>query len=575
MTNWLCIQKRAALYFLVLSGTAFYSNAQSVDRYFKSDDSAVYSNKDIQSSNREDSTPIITVKSFDIERLEKDMPDEISIADIHALIEQDQKQNNHRYTIDRLHNLSEQLMLYYRAQGYILSKVYFPEQGLKNHSLYLDVVYGKLEKVTAYKQDHYSNQRLVRPFQDIIGQPTHISTLESSLLELNQYPGVSVKSRFKQGENIGNTQIDIFVTEEKITDFNFSFDNYGSEYTGSMRGMLSADIYNVADMADRLSFNLLATIDPANSVFIGANYSFRWSPYFNSKWLNRLFRHGLITRFGYQESQYDVGGDFKLAKIRGEADTAYMGVSKHFILRNNLQLNGGLTLSKKQATSFQNNRPQIEDKLTIATITSTLQWNDHLGSPSASAIQLDIHQGLAGVAGAHDNDDERISRTGDSANKAPMDFTKYNVLLMRNQSIGPYQLLTKLRFQHTDDLLLSSELSNLGGANNVRGYSSSDFSGDQSSIATLEISGKANASKFVLPISDLKLAAFFDYGKGKRLEPNLDVLGEAEMASIGGYAQFLKKGKFSSKIELAMPLKDVGESSANKFEILFNFDRGF
>ena len=47
------------------------------------------------------------------------------------------------------------------------------------------------------------------------------------------------------------------------------------------------------------------------------------------------------------------------------------------------------------------------------------------------------------------------------------------------------------------------------------------------------------------------------------------------MASIGGYAQFVKDGKFSSKIELAIPLKDAGESSANKFEILFNFDRGF
>lgn len=569
------IRKLIPLYLFVLSPLSGYVMAQPINHYFESNDSTVFENKDIQSSNREDNVPIVTIRGFDIERLKKEKPNEVNLDHLNAIISADLKDNNQRYTIDRLHHLSDKLTNYYRSKGYILSKVFFPEQSVKNNTLYLDVVYGKLEKVTAHRQEHYSDERLTRPFQDIIGQPTHISTLESSLLELNQYPGLTVKSKFRQGDDIGNTQIDIYVTEEKVTDFNFSFDNYGSEYTGSMRGMLSADVYNVADMADRLSFNLLATVEPANSLFIGANYSFRWSPHFNTNWLNQFFKHGLITRFGYQESQYSVGGEFELANIEGEADTTYIGVSKHFILKNSLQLTGGLTLSKKEATSFQNDRPQIEDSLSIASITSTIQWNDHFGSPSASAIQLDIHKGLPGIAGAYENDDGRISRIGSSSNKAPMDFTKYNLILMRNQAIGPYQFLSKIRLQHTNDLLLSSELSNLGGPSAVRGYSNSDFSGDRSAIATFEISGKANASKFSLPISNLKLAAFVDYGKGERLEPNSDVLAEAEMASVGGYAQFLKEGKFSSKVELAMPLKDVGESSANKFEILFNFDRGF
>ena len=575
MTNRLAVRYYRFLCVFILSTISYYAYSQPINHYFENNESTLFDNHDVRSSNREDANPVVTIKRINVSRLNKNKPDTIIIDDIEKLISTDIKENNQRYTIDRLHNLSTKVTAYYRSKGYILSKVYFPEQSVKNKSLYLDVVYGNLEQVTTHRQDHYSSERLTRPFQDIIGKPTHVSSLESSLLELSQYPGVSVKSRFKQGDDIGNTQIDIFVTEEKITDYNFSFDNYGSEYTGSMRGMLSADVYNIADMADRLNFNILATIDPANSLFVGANYSFRWSPYFKSDWLNSFFRHGIITRVGYQESQYTVGGDFKLVKIEGEANTAFVGVSKHFILRNHLQLNGGLTLSKKQATSFQNNQAQIEDSLSIATITTALQWNDHIGSPSASAIQLDIHKGLPGFAGAYENNASKISRSGTSSNKAPMDFTKYNLVMMRNQAVGPYQFLTKIRFQYTDDLLLSSELSNLGGANAVRGYSNSDFSGDHASIATLEISGKANASKFVLPISNLKLAAFFDYGKGKRLEPNQDILANAEMASVGGYAQFIKDNKFSSKIELAIPLNDVGESSANKFEILFNFDRGF
>lgn len=575
MTNWIYAPGQIALCFFTLISLSHYTYAQSVNQFFESNDSTQFSNIETKSSNRQAQEPIVTINHFDISKLENEKPDEILVSDVNRILNHDLKNNKNRYTVDRLHHLSDQLTQYYRLKGYILSKVYFPEQSVKNNTLYLDVVYGNLEKVTTHNQDHYSNERLTRPFREIIGQPTHVSTLESSLLELNHYPGLSVKSRFRQGEEIGGTQIDIFVTEEKITDYNIGFDNYGSEYTGSMRTMLSADVYNIADMADRLSLNLMATLNPTNSLFVGANYSFKWSPYFQNSVLNSLFRYGITTKLGYQESQYTVGGEFELANIEGEANTTFMGMSKYFILTNDFKVNGGLTLSKKQATSFQNKRAQIQDKISIATISSSMQWNDYIGSRSANAIQLDIHKGLPGFSGAYDNDDPLISRTGDNQNKAPMDFTKYNLNILRNQKIGPYQLLTKVGFQYSNDLLLSSELSNLGGANAVRGYSSSDFSGDSSMIASLEISGKANASKFVLPISNLKLAGFLDYGKGKRLEPNLDVLGKAEMASIGGYAQFLKDGKFSSKIELAMPLKDVGESSANKFEILFNLDRGF
>ncbi len=575
MTNWIHLKNRLACYLIVSITISQHTLASDINHFFESSDSTKYSNIDNKSNNRQDDDPIVYIKSFDLSRLTVQRPHEISESVIQALIANDLSENNHKYTIDRLHNLSEQLTKYYRSKGYILSKVFFPEQDVKNQTLYLDVVYGKLEKVSTHKEDHYSESRLTKPFQSLIGEATHISSLESSLLELNQYPGVSVKSRFRPGDELGNTQIDIFVTEEKISDYNLSIDNYGSKYTGSTRGMLTADLYNIADMADRLSLNILATVNPANSLFLGTNYSFRWSPYFNSPSLNALFRHGIITQIGYQESQYTVGGEFELANIEGKANSTFLGISKDFLLRNQLKINGGLTLTKKQAISYQNDQPQIEEKISIITTTSSLQWTDHLGSPSASAIQLQIHKGLPGFAGAYNNNDEKIGRTGSSNNKAPMDFTKYNLQLMRNQNVGPYQLLGKISIQHTDDLLMSSELSNLGGATSVRGYSSSDFSGDKSLIASLEISGKSNATKFVLPISNLKLAAFLDYGKGKRLEPNLDVMGEAEMMSAGCYAQFLKEGSFSSKIELAMPLKEVGESDKNKFEILFNFDRGF
>ncbi len=561
-----------ALSFLVFSSVCA---AEPVSQYFNNNDSMLYKNKDTSGSNLNDRNPVITVNTFILSKLTDIEEYSIYASDLEEIIRVDQKEHSNRYTIDRLESLAEDLSFYYRKKGLILTKVFFPPQDLKKKSLYLDLVLGEIEHVSAIKNDHYSSERLTRPFKSLIDKPAYIPSLESSLIQLNNYPGLSIDTRFKEGSEIGKTQIDIHVKKEKITDFNFSFDNYGSEYTGTMRGTFTANFHNLSDHADKLSFNVLATINPTNAFFLGTSYRLNASPYFTDPLFNMLFKYGINVTFGYQESQYTVGQEFKVLDLKGKASTTSIQFDKDLILRNSHRLNTGISISKKLAQTSQLNNITSENKLSIFTWSTLLRWNDHFTSPSANLIKFDFHKGLPNFAGSMENNDINISRKGAGGAVAAMDYSRYNLLISRNQGIGPYQLLTKINIQHTQDLLLPSEQSNLGGAASVRGYLNSDFSGDTSRIISAEISGKSSARKFSLPITDLKLAAFIDHGIGKRIKAFSNELAFAEMTSIGGYAQFIKEGQFSSKIELAMPLSDVGESSKNKFEILFNLDRGF
>jgi len=549
--------------------------AESVNQYFNNNDSTLYKNKDTSSSNLNDRNPVITVNKFILSKLTDIEEYSIYATDLEEIISKDQKENENRYTIDRLELLSEKLSFYYRKKGLILAKVFLPPQNLKKKSLYLDLVLGEIETVSAIKNEYYSNERLIRPFKNLINKPAYIPSLESSLIQLNNYPGLSIDTRFKEGTEIGKTKIDIHVREEEITDFNLSLDNYGSEYTGTMRGTFTANLFNIADHADKLSFNALATFNPTNSIFLGTSYRFNAAPYFTNPTLNNLFKYGLNVTFGYQESQYTVGGGFDELDLEGKANTSFIQLDKDLILRNSHRLNTGIKLSKKLAQTSLEGLISNENNISILTWSTLLRWNDHITSPAANLIKFDLHKGLPNFAGSMGNNDDNISRTGPGNAVAAMDYSRYNLLISRNQGIGPYQLLTKIDIQYTQDLLLPSEQANLGGASSVRGYLNSDFSGDTSRLISIEISGKSSARKFSLPISDLKLAAFIDHGTGTRLKAYSNELASAEMTSIGGYAQFMKEGTFSSKIELAMPLSDVGESSKNKFEVLFNFDRGF
>jgi len=570
--------------FLTLGISASQADAQK--DYFQSNDSTVYKNIETKSSNRDGRKPILTVKQFDISRLRSLDEYQVDTSDLEKIIKKDQKENGNRYTVERLEHLAETLSFYYKSKGLILTKVFFPPQDLKNNTLYLDIVMGEIENISSSHNEYYSNERLVRPFQEILNKPAFIPTLESSLLELNSYPGIALDTHFKEGSSTGKTQINIRVKDERLSDFNFSFDNYGSKYTGSMRGMLKANIYNLADQADQLNINLQATFNPTNSVYFGTSYRFKIEPYYTNRFLNSLFRHGLNTTLGYQQTKYEAGAEIAEIEYQGKASTLYIKLDKDFILRNNHKFNSSFILSKKEAQTKQGTFENNKNLLSIFTWSNQLSWSDNIMSPAFTFIKFDYHQGLPGFAGALEagsTDANRkglseLDNNGDGIKDeiyASMDYTRYNLLISRNQSVGPYRFISKINTQYTNDLMFQSELSNLGGSGAVRGYSNSDFSGDKSTVISLELVGKSNAHKLALPISNLKLAGFIDYGVGERLFPQASETETAEMISIGGYAQFLKEGKFSSKMELAIPLVEVGDSKKNGLEVLFNFERGF
>jgi hemolysin activation/secretion protein len=286
---------------LLLKAVAFLllpslSLAEPTKDYFGDNNSTVYQNK-TTNSNLNAQNPLIKINSFDLSKLKDIEEYAIRSHERAEIVKEDQKENNNHYSLVRLELLADKLSLYYRKKGLILTKVYFPPQNIKNRTLSLDLVLGEIENVSVNKNELYSSERLIRPFKDLINKPAFIPSLESSLIEINNYPGVSINTRFKEGDEIGKSKIDILIKKEHMSDFNFSFDNYGSEYTGSMRGTLSASFYNLTDHADRLSINALATFNPTNSVYLGANYGFKLAPYYNNPSLNNFFKHGVNVTF--------------------------------------------------------------------------------------------------------------------------------------------------------------------------------------------------------------------------------------------------------------------------------------
>lgn len=565
------------------------SFANERSEFFDSKESSRYKTEQLpyqpSHDNRFDSEPIITIKSFDLSGL-PDLPEYgISNDELQAIAEESLKDNKNRYTIDRLNRLTTNLTEYYREKGLLLARTYIPPQDIDGSIVRIELIDGAIEKITTtpFKSvkpvsDLYSHETLIKPFHDLIGTPSYRPQLESSIIRLSRYPGIKTVTRFKAGDTPGATQIDIEVKEQQKVDGSLSFDNYGSEYTGNYRLQAGVNINNLTDNADRLSFGLLATIDPSNSYYGNVNYRLPIQAHFDRdglwNWLNPVFKNGFTFDTGVQQSTYSIGQELESLNIKGDATTFFYSLAKPIIINNQYNLTTALRLDTKTANSEQNGFTLAEDKLTVVSWNTDFQFKDYLYERASNSVSLHLNQGLESTLGSMANGD-RNSRQGPNEGYAPADFLKWNLQYSRLQDIDAYQLFTRFNYQHSDDLLVPVEQLTLGGPYGVRGYTTADYTADTAFQTTVEIKGRSYAEKLSLPIDHLTAALFLDYAIGWRNDTFANENDSTHLFAAGWYAEFVKEEKFLTRMQMGFPLSKEEPSNGNSVQFYLSMQRRF
>jgi hemolysin activation/secretion protein len=557
--------------------------------FFDSNDSSRYNTgnreADNKNNNRFDNQPIISIQTFDLSAFPNLTEYKIDPDNLLKICTDSLKDNNNRYTIDRLNQLTNTLTNHLRKQGLILARVYIPEQNIANETVRLELAEGIIQSITSTQltkiknsSDLYHNDTLTRPFRGLVSHASFRPELESSMIRLSQYPGLKTQTQFQPGTASGKTKLNIKVIEQKKIEGSLSFDNFGSEYTGAYRTQVTGKLNNITGNADKLTLGLMATIDPTNSYFGSFDYTLPLEAKFSSdsyfSFINPAFNHGLLLQLGLQQNTYAIGKELEALNIKGEATTSYYSIKKPWLLNNSIQFDSSVQLDLKTATSKQNGNLLSEDKLTVININNTFKFNDRLFDAASNAISFNIHKGLESSLGAMSKGDPN-SRVGQSSNYAPPDFTKYNFGLTRLQQIDSFQLLAKFNYQHTDDALLALEQVALGGPYAVRGYTSADYTADSAFQTTVELIGKSYAEKLSLPIDNLTAAVFIDYAIGWRNDALANETDSSHLFAIGWYAEFVKEEKFQTRLQMGFPLSEAEPVNGNSVQFYLSAQRRF
>lgn len=502
--------------------------------------------------------PRIVVRAFRLERA-ADLPAyHVRVSEARKILDDAiRKQPANGYTINQLQAIAGRVADYYHAKGLVLAQAFVPAQKVSGGVVTVEVLVGELRAVKIEGNKHYSKRILMRPFNGLINRPVDKDAVESALLTVNQYPGVSAFGVLGAGNELGATDLTLRVQREKRLGLDLSVDNEGVAVSGQYRSQVGLTLNNPLGLADQLRLSGLYEFDPSNGsehgVYGGGAYSV---PIFSA-------RDFLLL--SYFSNAYVVGGvqaDLALANPKGNSSTGEVGYRHDFAPSRLGSASAVLGLDVKRATFSANGTELFRDRL--STVHADFQW-DRIDTrfDGVNQLLLSYEHGFKNFLGSlgdyEVNEAPHASREGASG-----EFNKGVISLQRLQRItSNVSLLLRAQGQETSDPLLSLEQLSLAGPDAVRAYSVADVLMDKGAIGTAELiigaPGFANRPAFAGRTwgQELQFSLFVDYAAGWLNDYVPLASPTSQYVNLGGWGgaiQFNVPGRIFARIDVATPI---------------------
>ena len=525
--------------------------------------------------------PRIVVRAFKLQGAQDRPARGVSIAAAQALLDAARAaQPAQGFSINQLQEAANKVAAYYREHGYILAQAFVPAQQVVNGEVAVQVLEGNLAGVVVEGNKGYSAETLMRPFKPLVGAPLDKDSIESALLTLTNYPGVTAFGVLGAGRDVGTTNLTLRVQNEERFRAETVLDNYGTQFAGEYRAQVTVTINDPLHRADRLKLTGLY----GRSVSDGSSHG----AYGGLDYEIPIFSPSDSLRFIHLTNAYNVGAAAAAVSTSdSEGDTRVDELGyRHDFARTRLgSASVGLAFNVKSATFKAPPTIVYDDKLTTARLDAQLEridtrfrgvnrvafsythgFNDLLGS-------LDAYDPAAVTAGT-----SQASRLGASG-----EFNKLAVQLQRLQRLTQYtSLMLRIDGQYTSDPIVSLEQFSMGGPDSVRAYPVAELLAEKGGVASLELimgaPGFAGRPAFGNQTwgQVLQLSLFVDYATGEMNEPLPSAQDRSvHLAGAGGSVQFSLPGRVFTRLDVATPLTDREASNGRDPQFFFRFGMTF
>jgi hemolysin activation/secretion protein len=430
----------------------------------------------------------------------------------------------------------------YRKRGYTLARAYIPAQDIEDGVVEVTVLEGKVGAIFIKGNESYSTDFIKRGFNPVVeeGAIRH-SSLEKSLLLLNEYPDLKLTAALEAGEQPGTTDIVATVEDRMPLHLTVDYDNFGTPSVSKNRFGMEVNLGRFL-LVEGASLSLRGVIgsDPKSFHYGRASY---FVP---------------INNYGTKIGILAYGGDFDVGQALSEFNITsttwgYGLYLTHPFLRTRIQnLTGEFGFESKDATQFILGDLFSRDKIRMLKAGLNYDWIDSTGR---NFISFSLFQGLEGAFGAMENNDPKSSRPG-----ADNRFTKGFLNLARVQRIvDRVSILLRGSGQASTRPLTATEEFYIGGADSVRGYPPGEFLGDDGYSVSTELRVSPLLNQEIL-----QLALFVDHGAVSIKDPPPGIKKNQQLTGAGfGFRSNLPYN-ISGRLDVGFPVEPAKASSGGR-----------
>lgn len=444
---------------------------------------------------------------------------------------------NRTLTLGELQELRESITRTYIEQGYISSGAVIPDQEISNGNVTIQIVEGRLSQVNVEGHERlktsYFTERLLADFKVL-----NLGDLQEKIRALHDDPLIQkIDVELRPGTRLGDSILDVTVTEAKPYTVGFGINNHRSPSVGEYRFEVVGIHQNITKHADRLAAQFGYTEGLKDATL---EYAIP---------LNRN-KTTLTVGTGFSESEV-IEDPFDAIGIRSETERYFITVSHPFYTRRDGYLNASISVEQRKSESFLfNDRPwELSPGATngvakVSVIRAEQEWLTK-SENSVFALRSRFSFGLDAGGSTINPRDEEGREVPDS------EFTSWlgQLQWLRRLTWRDSLLVVESSIHHAFDPLLSIEKSGLGGADTVRGYRENTLVRDKTRFASIE-------HRLPLFGPRWQLVSFYDWGEGENVN---DTSGASnEISSIGlGLRWHGASGNYAGEVYWADPLDEV------------------
>lgn len=395
-------------------------------------------------------------------------------------------------TLSELENAANQVATLYQAKGRLV-QVTLPPQKITDGVVTLKIIEAKLGAVKVQSKEpvRFSEERVMKHVttQQGTGEIVDTKAIERAIYILNETPGVAVTTEIEPGQNDGDVDIRVNLTDAPWYRGKVEANNYGNRATGIRQYNANLIFDNPGRFGDQL---LVSVIKSEGSEYKQASYSV---PVNLDGW-----RVGAST----SSLNYENVGVFAYPKFAGAGygSAKTHSVNTSYALLRTTTTNANLSFSN-DLKSYENKLKQTEDYSSVYTV------RDHVFGFSANHYDSFAGGGVTNVSLNRTTGKLNIDTTK-SQNYGvwtPNEYRKWNLTISRNQQVIPDDVVLNTTFsaQRANVNLDSSQKFYLGGPYGLRGFPGSQGGGSEGSMLNLELQKQ-------LPMKVVG-SVFYDYGR--------------------------------------------------------------